>query len=81
MAHDAVYDAIEDEHEAIIEAKKKEAEMNLMASLIAQKIVEALKPTEPAGREPDIETNACKPKKREDDYYSEYEDRINKLRK
>ena len=80
MAHDAVYDAIEDEHEAI-EAKKKEAEMNLMASLIAQKIVEALKPTEPAVNEPDIETNACKPKKRDDDYYSEYEDRINKLRK
>ena len=80
MAHDAVYDAIEDEHEAI-EAKKKEAEMNLMASLIAQKIVEALKPTETSGGNPDIETNACKPKKREDDYYSEYEDRINKLRK
>ena len=85
-AHDAVFDASEDEHDAI-EKQKKEAEMNLMASLIAQKVVEALKPSEPAMEgegntnvEPDIETNACKKKQANRDDYSDFENRLNALR-
>lgn len=84
--HEAVWKKAEAQHEAI-EQQKEEAKMNMLAELIASKIVEAIKAGQEEEKEPDeqeLEIMACKSdkdnKKRSVDY-SKYEDRINQLRK